>query len=232
MKDKIRNLQEKIEAKYPNPILHVLNGSSMLRRFEISSLIKDKQTYVPFNEAMCWGETDTIIFSDSFIEKRVESLKTAESEYRGIVFEPLQPLFAGQFEVIVLWFGDDMFCQLNLITILAYLEQIKYKGEVLFCMILERDNDILSDIIEIDIYGYGDIYKAVLYNHKMPDLETMPVTYQAIKMYLSYKEAASPIVKYIRGNLDKENLIEDLLLLFPEYGLGDLQYQMMIDANR
>ncbi|MBU5439551.1 AraC family transcriptional regulator [Tissierella sp. MSJ-40] len=229
MKGKIKNLQEKIEEKYPVNILHVLNGSCMLEKFENNKLIKEKAIYVPFNEAMCWGETDTEIFSHSFIEKRVKSLETTEEEYQKIVFEPLKPLFEEKFNIIVLWFGDDMFCQMNLITILAYLEQIGYNGDVLFCMALERIDDMLSEAFEIDINGYSDIYKTVLCSHQKPVLETMPVTYQAIKMYLTYKRDESPIVKYIKSNLGKENLIVDLLLLFPEYGLGDLQYQMMID---
>ncbi|AJQ25658.1 hypothetical protein [Pelosinus fermentans] len=41
------------------------------------------------------------------------------------------------------WFGYDMFCQMNLITILVYLEQSGYKGDVLSCMVLEKIDDII-----------------------------------------------------------------------------------------
>lgn len=180
MEEAIKTLQKKIEARHQANILHVLNGFHMLKRFKDNNLIKENQTYVPFNEAMCWGEADTKIFSDSFIEKRVKSLKTTEVEYRRIVLESLKPLFKEKFDSIVLWFGDDMFCQINLITILAYLEQSGYKGDVLFCMVLERIDDILPDAFKIDVEGYSD----------------------------------------------------DLLCRFPEYGLGDLQYQTMIEDNR
>ncbi len=232
MKNTIKSVQGKIETKYSAKILHILNGSCMLSKFENNNLIKEKQTYVPFNEAMCWGETDTEIFSDSFIEKRVKSLKTTDAEYRKVVLEPLKPLFHEKFDTVVLWFGDDMFCQMNLITILAYLEQIGYKGDALFCMVLERIGDMVSDVFEIDVGGYLDIYKDVLYDHKIPALKILPVTYRSIKMYLNYKGKESPIIKYIKRNLSKENLIDDLLSIFPEYGLGDSQYQMMIDENR
>ncbi len=232
MEEAIKNLQKKIEARYETNILQVLNGFHMFKRFKNNNLIKENQTYVPFNEAMCWGEADTKIFSDSFIEKRVKSLKTTEAEYRKIVLGSLKPLFKEKFDSIVLWFGDDMFCQMNLITILAYLEQSGYKGDVLFCMMLERTDDILPDAIKIDVEGYSDIYKAVIYNHEMPDRKMIPVTYQAIKMYLNYQTEESPIIKYIRNNLGKEHLVNDLLCRFPEYGLGDLQYQTMIENNR
>jgi len=232
MEEAIKTMQKKIKARHEANILHVLNGSHMLERFKNNNLIKENQTYVPFNEAMCWGEADIKIFSDSFIEKRVKSLKTTEAEYRKIVLGSLKPLFKEKFDSIVLWFGDDMFCQMNLITILAYLEQSGYKGDVLFCMVLERTDDISPDTFNIDVKGYSDIYKAVIYNHEMPDLKMIPVTYQAIKMYLNYQTEESPIIKYIRNNLGKEHLVNDLLCRFPEYGLGDLQYQTMIEDNR
>ena len=31
--------------------------------------------------------------------------------------------FTKEYKCIVLWFGEDMFCQMNLLTILSYLEQ-------------------------------------------------------------------------------------------------------------
>lgn len=232
MKERITILQEKIEARYKVNILHVLNGLHMLKRFESKHLVRENQTYVPFNEAMCWGEADTRIFSDFFIGKRVKSLKTTEADYRRIVLEALEPLFKGKFDIIVLWFGDDMFCQMNLITVLAYLEQGGYQGDVLFCMALERIDDILPDALEIDIEGYSDIYKAVICNHEVPELKMIPVMYQAIKMYLNYQTDESPIIKYIRNNIGKEHLVNDLLCRFPEYGLGDMQYQAMIEERR
>lgn len=232
MEESIKNLQEKMETRYKDHILHVLNGFHMLQRFKTNNLMKENQTYVPFNEAMCWGEADTKIFSDCFIEKRVKSLKTTEAEYRRIVIESLKPLLKEKFDSIVLWFGDDMFCQMNLITILAYLEQSGYKGDVHFCMVLERSDEIVSDAFKIEVEGYSDMYKAVIYNHEMPALKMLPVTYQAIKMYLNYRREESPIMKYIRDNFEKEHLVNDLLRRFPEYGLGDLQYQTIIEDIR
>lgn len=229
MKDTIKNLQEKIEANYDVNILHILNGSCMLEKFSNEKLMNKNATYVSFNEAMCWGDADEEIFSHSFIEKRVQSLQTTEEEYQRIVLGALEPLFQGEFEIIVLWFGDDMFCQMNLITIVAYLEQTGYNGDVLFCMALESMDEMVEEAFEIDIIGYWDRYKAVLCNREKPALEMMPVTYQAVNLYLTYRTSESPIVKYIKSNVGKEKLIVDLLTLFPEYGLGDLQYQMMID---
>ncbi len=75
-------------------------------------------------------------------------------------------MFDEQFDIIVLWFGDDMFCQMNFITILAYLEQIYFDGDVLFCMAQEQTDKMLSDAVEIDIDGYNYIYKTILCDRK------------------------------------------------------------------
>ncbi|MDF2657149.1 MAG: DNA-binding protein AraC-type, partial [Bacillota bacterium] len=50
MEEAIKTLQKKIEARHHANILHVLNGFHMLKRFKDNNLIKENQTYVPFNE--------------------------------------------------------------------------------------------------------------------------------------------------------------------------------------
>ncbi len=49
--------------------------------------------------------------------------------YTKKVIDPLKKLFTKEYKCIVLWFGEDMFCQMNLLTILSYLEQSRYEGE-------------------------------------------------------------------------------------------------------
>ncbi|WP_315115467.1 hypothetical protein [uncultured Clostridium sp.] len=88
---------------------------------------------------------------------------------------------------------------------------------------------MLSDAVEIDIDGYNYIYKTILCHRKKCDGKLLPVTYQAMNLYLSYREENSNIIRYIKKNLNKENILEELLTLFPQYGLGDLQYRWMIE---
>lgn len=225
----IRNLQRKIEKDYPLGTLHILNGLCMLESFQKNNLINEGAVYVPFNEAMCWGETHEEIFSPEFIEKRANSLKSTPKEYKRIVIEPLKPLFNEKFDIIVLWFGDDMFCQMNFITILAYLEQIHFEGDVLFCMAQEQIDEMLTNALEIDISGYNNIYKTIICCKNKYDAKLLPVTYQAMNLYLGYKGKNSGIQKYIKNNINKENLVEKLIELFPQYGFGDSQYKWMIE---
>ncbi|GKU27445.1 helix-turn-helix transcriptional regulator [Clostridium folliculivorans] len=225
----IKNVQSQIKRDYPFKTLHILNGLNMLNFFRKNQLINKNEAYVPFNEAMCWGETAEEIFSPEFIEKRTRSLKSTLEEYKKIVIEPLKPLFDEEFDIIVLWFGDDMFCQMNLITILAFLEQIHFKGDVLFCMAEEQTDTMLPDAFEIDIENYTEIYKTIMCYRKKCDIKLLPVTYQAMNLYLTYREENSDIKRYIKNYINKEDLIKDLLTLFPQYGLGDLQYKWMIE---
>ncbi|WP_251860110.1 hypothetical protein [Clostridium sp. Marseille-Q2269] len=138
-------------------------------------------------------------------------------------------MFNEQFDVIVLWFGDDMFCQMNFITILAYLEQIHFTGDVLFCMIHEQTDNLLSNAVKIPIEVYNYIYKTVLCHRKRCHVKVLPATYKAMNLYLCYRQKNSDIIRYMKKNINKENIVKELITLFPQYGLGDLQYQWMIE---
>ncbi|MBL4934511.1 helix-turn-helix transcriptional regulator [Clostridium sp. YIM B02515] len=230
----IYNIQEEISEKYQANVLHILNGSCMMDEFEKNRWVNEKFTYIPFNEAMCWGEADEEIFSDSFIEKRVQSLNTTIEQYRSIVLNPLEPLLKNRFDTIVLWFGDDMFCQINMLTILGYLEQCNFEGDVLFCMTNEITDEMLPDAYEVDIKGSLQKYKSIVCKKEMTTEKLMPVMYQAVSLYLNYRSKNSEINRYIMKNISKENseLVVDLLKTFPQYGLGDLQYEMLIKNLR
>lgn len=78
----IKNVQSEIERKYPLRTLHILNGMCMLNSFQKDGLMSENSIYSPFNEAMCWGEVEEIIFSAEFIEKRAFSLKSTPEEYK------------------------------------------------------------------------------------------------------------------------------------------------------
>lgn len=232
MKDEvIYKIQQEVAEKYETKVLHILNGQCMMEDFKKNGRMKENFTYVPFNEAMCWGEASEEIFSTEFIKKRTKSLNTTEDDYKRVVLMPLEPLFKDKFDIIVMWFGDDMFCQINMLTVLGFLEQIGYKGDLLFCMALENTDEMLPDAYEIILEGGLEKYRSIVCEHKMPSHELLPVMYQAASLYLNYRSKTSEINRYIIQNLDKEpkEVIFDLLRTFPQYGLGDLQYEMMIN---
>ena len=77
---------------------------------------------MPFNEGMCDGETIEDIFSGEFELERCVAHGVGVEEYEDIVINPLAPLFSFEYDELHLFFDEDMFCQINLITLLAYLD--------------------------------------------------------------------------------------------------------------
>lgn len=219
----------KAEAK----VLHILNGSCMLETFKNQKWMEASSTYVAFNEAMCWGRGHEDIFSDAFVAQRCLDLNSSALEYKRIVLDALEPLFNQSFDTILLWFGADMFCQMNMLTMMAYLKQVDFKGDVLFCMADEIKNEMFPDAFELSIESSYQWYTDLVCHQHMPRGQMMPVLYQGMRMYLTYQEAESDLNCYIEKHMHKpfDVLLGDLFKTFPQYGLGDLQYKMMIEKK-
>ncbi|MGE7110371.1 helix-turn-helix domain-containing protein [Lysinibacillus sp. NPDC047702] len=228
---RIEDLQKRIDVYFDHEVLNILNGQRMYEEFSSQQLM-GKSDYAPFNEAMCVNDTVRTIFSDSFKEIRAKGHQVSLAEYEAITVVPLlNSLFLKNYQCIVLWFGEDMFCQMNLLTILAYLEQISFKGTIYYHAVREETYDVKES--EITLGNYYDIYEAVLLDHRMPEVELMPVMYQGIKLYLGLLEKDNEITKYIQThqNLPHNEIVRNLLHLFPQYGLGDSQYLKLMKAT-
>ncbi|TQR36959.1 AraC family transcriptional regulator [Lysinibacillus sphaericus] len=229
---RIEDLQKHVDHRFDYEVLNILNGQMMYEQFSSQQLM-GKSDYAPFNEAMCVSETVKTIFGDSFKQVRAAAHKVSLTEYETITVAPLEKtLFSKKYQCIVLWFGEDMFCQMNLITILAYLEQISFKGTIYYHAVSEQTYDVKET--EITLGNYYDIYKAVLLEHRMPYVELLPVMYQGIKLYLELLQSDNEITKYIQTyyHLPHREIVRNLLHLFPQYGLGDSQYFALIKATQ
>lgn len=224
---KIETLQSKIANQFDQEILNILNGEKMYEEFFTHQLM-GQSDYVPFNEAMCSNDTCSTIFSEEFNDIRASGHQVSLKEYEKITIDSLKPLFEKQYKCMVLWFGDDMFCQMNLLTVLAYLDQVGFKGKVYYHMVKETTYDV--EEIEVQIDGYKKIYEQVLIHHCIPDVQLIPVMYQGINLYLDYLKEVNEITAYIKKNRDKslDDLLKHLFHFFPQYGLGDVQYLKII----
>lgn len=223
-------LQNKIYEQFDQDILNILNGQAMYEEFSKHQLM-EKSDYVPFNEAMCSNDTCVSIFSDEFKKMRASGHQVSIRDYETVTVTPLKPLFENKYKCIVLWFGDDMFCQMNLLTVLAFLEQEGYQGKVFFHMIKDMSYEV-EETEDILLGGYKEIYQQVLIHHRLPEAKLMPVMYQGIKLYLEYLKEDNEITAYIKKHVGKplDELLKQLFHLFPQYGLGDLQYIKMIET--
>lgn len=227
----ITELQNQLTAFADQDILNVLNGQVMYEQFRTQELM-GQSDYVPFNEAMCVHAATGDIFSPSFNQVRAEGHHSSITGYEKVVIEPLEPLFNHSYRCIVLWFGEDMFCQINLLTIMSYLEQSGYDGIVYFNAVQEQTYDVQQT--EITLGGYTSFYREVVLEKKMPDSPLMPVMYQGVSLYLDLHQADNELTRYIASHPkeSKEEVMQSMLKLFQRYGLGDRQYLELIEKVR
>jgi len=191
-----------------------------------------QELMIPFNEAMCYGSTSSDIFSNDFSEIRSKVHQVAIEEYEYITLKPLQALFEEMFTRIVLWFDTDMFCQINLLTILAWLDQTNYKGTIELQIVGDQYKPVAWFAIEAD--GYYAIYEQVLIQKTIQKYVHLDPLRKGIELYLNYLNKESDLMLYIQKHIDVSDneLVPELLEKFKHYGLGDSQYFKIIQNYR
>src|SRR5690625_1972500 len=169
----------------PKDKLHILNGQVMYEHVQKSRFLKD-EVMVPFNEAMCYGETIKEIFSNKFIRTRAKVHHVTVNDYIEVALKPLQPLFDQQFRHIELWFDEDMFCQINILTILGWLDQENYLHTIKL-HIIDRDFRLVKTFA-LKAQGYHKIYTQVLVNKITPKQIQLAHLKRGIELYLANLE--------------------------------------------
>lgn len=226
-KIEISQKQEKLRNQYTDSILNILNGEAMYQDFKSNQLMLDSG-YVPFNEAMCINDSTYPIFSEEFLAIRAKGHQVSQTSYIEKVWQPFEKLKINDYQCLILWFGDDMFCQMNLLTLLAYLEQIDFKGDIYYHAVHEKTYDI--DEYKMTLGSFTSLYQDVILNKQYNQNSPLPVLHQGIQLYLNWHQPINPIRQFIQMNLTltEEDLLEKLMQLFPDYGLGDSQYEQLI----
>ncbi|OOE12463.1 hypothetical protein [Fictibacillus arsenicus] len=211
--------------------LHILNGQEMYRHFTETRFL-EYELKIPFNEAMCYGNTSADIFSNEFAEIRSKVHHVTRDMYSEVTLQPLEPLVDHEFERIELWFDVDMFCQINYLTILAWLDQANHQNPITLHIVDDQFEPI--EHYSLRAQGYYELYKLVLMHRSMPDSINPPPLKKGVELYLHYLKEDSEIIKFIQQNqhLTENELVAELLMSFKEYGLGDLQYADMIKKSR
>lgn len=184
---------------------------------------------VPFCEAVMDGEVLTDIYSEEFIAVRAKSLNITENEYKTKMYA-YNALNYNDYKTICLWFGKDTFCQVNLLTLLAYLEQIQYDGEIKLNYIDDETFDLLESDINLELGVYSEIYEQVLISKKLPS-DVGVLCHRAIDLYFDYHSDIGTLAEIVKANAykDKMELIGLLLEESKDYGLSDLQIERLIN---
>jgi hypothetical protein len=211
--------------------LHILNGQEMYRYFTKTQFLENEMK-IPFNEAMCYGNTSKDIFSNVFAEIRSKVHHVTTEKYAEVTLQPLQQLFDNEFERIELWFDADMFCQINYLTLLAYLDRKNHQNTIKLHIVDDKYDQIENYTLQTQ--GYDELYKQVLLHKTNPESINPPPLKKGIERYLIYLKEDSDIMQFIQQNqhLQDDELTAKLLENFKEYGLGDLQYLDMIKKSR
>ena len=211
--------------------LHILNGQSMYDHFKQSGFLNG-ETMIPFNEAMCFGNATEEIFSVEFNNKRAEVHHVNLQQYTDITLKPLELILSKQYKNLELWFDKDMFCQINILTILALLDQYNHEGAITLHIV--DDNFAPIEKYTLFANGYASLYNQVLINKIMPAEITPPLLKRGVELYFSYLNPEDDLQEYIRKHPNKsaKELVLNLLENFREYGMGDTQYLELIRQLR
>lgn len=212
-------------------ILNITNGMAMMKYLDENNIVLDGET-VPFNEAMCEGSVSYPIFSDDFCHERALVHGVGVEEYYEMVIDNLGSFFDMEYDELHLFFDEDMFCQINLLTILAYLDKNEYDGRVALHIIDHKFNEI--NAVEIKVDGFNTIYKLVVENKRVPDVKLPDMIMDGILDYLAISGDNNVIDKCIDENpaLTRDELLELLFSKFSKFGLGDAQLLKRIDERR
>lgn len=184
-----------------------------------------------FNEAMCEGDTVTDIFSQEFVKERASAYGISENEYR-----PFYEKFDGVLQennYLELFFDHDMFCAINTITLLTYLEKIEFEGRIHFNLIPQDGTAAVLKSFPITLGSFEEVYRKVLIE-RTPVKTGIEHLDTGILMYLEYKNPNGEIIQYIKQNLclSRTELCQKILTDFKDYGLGDCGIFRMIDDCR
>lgn len=225
----VRAMEELTEMRYEK--IHILNGQSMYDFYKKTNFLKQEKM-IPFNEAMCYGDVSKKLFSDEFIEIRSTVHRVTVEEYKEITLKPLHPLLNNEFTNIALWFDADMFCQINILTLLAWLDQLNHTKPIELHIV--GDEFGVLETLTLTSTGYYTLYEQVLIDKTMPENISPTLLKKGIELYLNYLNPNGELMMYIKKhkNIPDKELMVKLLEEFTKYGLGDTQYMELIKSHR
>ncbi len=219
-------------------VLHIANGTAL--KAYLTNKCSVHEEIIAFNESMITGESNEKIFSDTFFQMRARSLNVEYDQYVKSTVAELDKLLKKPYDKITLWFDEDMFCQINLLTLCAYLDYINYEG-IVQLNIIRQDfwnyNDLLALVIksyELNLQGYYSLYQDVMlrktFNTKS-SYRAIKEMEKGIKLYENYvsdnSEIRSAIVDMIKDNRSREFIVKEIIKKYPNYGIGDYNIELL-----
>jgi len=134
--------------------LHILNGDSTLALFKQTSI--EGETFV-WREVLAEGPLYPDFNSDEFWEERKDFMTSffdvKPEEYDRDVYLPFQAINKkiNEFNEIVLWFEYDLFCQINMIALIHWLEDMREPAQTISLVCSGKMDDSGR------LYGLGEL---------------------------------------------------------------------------
>ncbi|MBR4821514.1 hypothetical protein IKZ70_06610 [bacterium] len=191
----------------------------------------------PMRETMIAGPSDSEVFSPAFIKARAAYHNESEAEYANKVIGALPQKAQLLSEDLTLIFGFEAFCQMNLLTILAYLAQLGRELPVTIKLIDEfKGNQELRSFAFSDFQNAEHWYKTLLIDKKAfkSDPLLWPEMKKAAALFLTLQEEQNEITDIIDENsaLSETALVKLLLTWDKDYGLSDELFLDLIRKRR
>lgn len=119
--------------------LHITNGDALTQLLQRSDF---KGEIVTWREMLCEGRTTTDVGSESFWKQRFEFLnsryRVTKKKFIDLTLKEYRNLCNyKQQQEIVLWFEDDLFCQVNMLAVMSWLLKHR-KGADIFLVKLQK----------------------------------------------------------------------------------------------
>ena len=111
-------------------LLHILNGDATLELFKQTEIQGDLFVW---REILCEGPTHPQVGSEAFWQLRTAFLSTRYPEqakkYLTAFRQQLRSIDLGSYDEIVLWFEHDLFCQINFLGVIAWLNHNSHPNQ-------------------------------------------------------------------------------------------------------
>lgn len=186
---------------------------------------------IPFSESMISGVvTEKEPFSQGFMAERSRVLSVPLDKYRKRFAQQLLKMRST--DEVHVYFGEDLFCQLNLITLLAYLERIGI-SKVTYHVIFEDEMKETALIENVETQGFGEIYRKVLIDRETTGT-CLEITNKAIMLYSDYLDNNGALAAFIKANPEDTvlQLTFKIIKQYAQYGLSDVQCAEVITRVR
>ncbi|MDB5014151.1 MAG: hypothetical protein JWQ25_2353 [Daejeonella sp.] len=216
-------------------LLHILNGDATFFKFQKTGLPGD---VIVWREVLSEGPVDKIDTYHDFFYNRSKWIKSTynsePSEYhRKVIYEFNRIKNCTQYDEVILWFEFDLFCQINLIFLLDYLNKRNLDNTVISLVCPDSHPNYL------DFRGIGQLKPEEL-AELILDKVTLTQSDLALasKAWLAYakgeKEEIEELLNFPFGQLEKlRPALQAHLHRFPdeETGLNSIENLLISITN-